>query len=96
MLIQKIKTIWKRLLVKPTNSITTRSYPISPHPTFDINSAYNKLYEANGEKEVTLTAEEADELLDYIQYVSWLTNPPSDTEWYKTLEARRNEFNRKL
>ncbi len=46
------------------------------HPTFDINSAYYKLYEANGEKEVILTAREADELLDYLQYVAWLTNPP--------------------
>ncbi len=39
------------------------------NPQFDINSSYRKLYEANGEKEVTLTAEEADELLDFLQYV---------------------------
>ncbi len=46
------------------------------HPVFDISTAYEKLYYANGEKEVTLTAHEADELLDYIQYMTWLTNPP--------------------
>jgi len=46
------------------------------HPKFDINSAYYKLYEANGEKEVILTAYEADNLLDYVQYMCWLTNPP--------------------
>lgn len=43
---------------------------------FDISSAYQKLYEANGKVEVVLTAHEADELLDYLQYVMWLTNPP--------------------
>ena len=74
------------MLVKPTSSITVQSYP-----TFDISSAYSKLYEANGEREVTLTAHEADELLDYIQHMAWLTNPPKDTEWYKVLKARENE-----
>lgn len=92
MLIQKIKTIWKRLLNKPTNSITARRLQISPQPTFDISSTYNKLYEADGEKEVTLTAHEADELLDYLQYVIWLTNPPKDTDWYQRLEVRKNEY----
>ena len=89
MLIRKLKTIWNGLLRKPTSSTTVQNYP-----TFDISSAYNKLYEANGEKEVILTAHEADELLDYIQYVAWLTNPPSDTEWYHKLQARMNERNR--
>lgn len=46
------------------------------HPTFDIASAYNKLYAADGKESVTLTPFEVDELLDYIQYMSWLTNPP--------------------
>src|SRR5574338_1601262 len=94
MLIRKIKNIWKSLQRKPTNSITVQSYPISSYPIFDIQSTYNKLYEANGEKEVTLTAQEADELLDYIQYVTWLTNPPHETDWYHTLQARANERNR--
>lgn len=86
----------KRLQNSPKTSTTVRSLPIYNYPTFDIASAYDKLYEANGEKEVILTAHEADELLDYIQYVTWLTNPPHDTEWYKTLQTRMNEFNRRL
>lgn len=66
---------------------------MTEHPTFDIGSTYDKLYEANGEKEVVLTAQEADELLSYLQYVIWLTNPPKDTEWYQKLKARENEWN---
>lgn len=76
----------KRLRNSPKTITITPNYP-----TFDIGSAYNKLYEADGEREVTLTAQEADELLSYIQYVTWLTNPPSDTEWYHKLQARKNE-----
>jgi hypothetical protein len=46
-----------------------------PQPTFDI--PYYKLYEAEGKNEgLTLTADEVAELLDYIQYMTWLTNPP--------------------
>ncbi len=69
---------------------------MSNHPTFDISSTYNKLYEANGEKEVILSAAEADELLDYIQYMAWLTNPPKDTEWYQVLKTREDEQYRKF
>jgi tetrahydrodipicolinate N-succinyltransferase len=69
---------------------------MSDHPTFDIGSVYDKLYEADGEKEVTLTSQEADELLSYLQYVTWLTNPPKNTEWYQTLQARMNEQFRKF
>lgn len=47
-------------------------------PIFDISSTYQKLYEANGKTEVLLTAHEADELLDYLEYVGWLTNPPKN------------------
>ena len=46
------------------------------HPKFDINSAYHKLYESNGEKEVILTAYEASELLDYIDYIPRLIPLP--------------------
>ena len=70
---------------------------MSEHPTFDIGSAYDKLYKANGEKEVTLTAHEADELLDYLEYIRWLTNPPEGIAWHQYLELRKNEWNsRKL
>jgi len=70
---------------------------MSDRPPFDIASAYDKLYEANGEKEVTLTAQEADELLDYLEYIRWLTNPPEGIDWRKYLELRKNEWNsRKL
>jgi len=86
-----IKNFLKKLLARPTSSTIVPSYPI-----FDIGSAYHKLYEANGQKEVTLTVAEADALLDYLQYVAWLTNPPKDTEWYKTLAKRSNVFSRKL
>ena len=79
---------------EPTATITAQSLP--EHPTFDISSAYDKLYEANGEKEVVLSAYEADELLDYIQYMAWLTNPPKDTNWYQVIKARENEQYRKF
>ncbi len=42
--------------------------------SYDINGIYHKLYEANGEKEVLLNADEADELLAYLEYVSWIMN----------------------
>lgn len=66
---------------------------MSDRPAFDISSAYNKLYEANGEKEVILTAQEAEELLDYIQYMAWLTNPPEGLDWHEYLELRKKEKN---
>jgi hypothetical protein len=40
---------------------------------FDIDSTYHKLYESNGEKEVLLTAHEADELLDYLDYMAHIS-----------------------
>lgn len=44
---------------------------------FVFNIPYKKIYEAEGRNEgVTLTAEETSELLDYIQYVTWLMNKP--------------------
>ena len=44
-------------------------------PTFNI--PYDKIYEAEGKNEgLTLTYEEVSELLDYIQHMIWLTNPP--------------------
>jgi hypothetical protein len=86
-----MKAFWNKLQAEPIATITTQNLP-----AFDISSAYNKLYEANGEKEVTLTAYEADELLDYIQYIAWLTNPPKDTEWYQIIKARENEQYRKF
>ena len=46
--------------------------------TFDINSAYQKLYDADGKKEVILTEHEADELLDWMQHMFWLTNKPEE------------------
>lgn len=46
------------------------------HPAFNIASTYDKLYAADGKESVTLTPFEADELLSYIQYITWLTNPP--------------------
>ena len=59
--------------------------------TFDIDSAYYKLYESSGDKEVNLTAHEADELLDYIQYVGWMLNPP-EGDWCEYLKLRRAEL----
>lgn len=38
----------------------------------DLNSTYHKLYEANGEKEITLNSHEAGELLDYLEHVGWI------------------------
>lgn len=44
-------------------------------PKFDLQSVYDKLYEADGEKEVTLTAKEVGDLLDYMEYMTWLNSP---------------------
>lgn len=96
MVIQKIKNFWKSLQNKSMSSTTAPSYQKYNHPTFDIESAYAKLYDVtiydiDSDKTVVLTAHEASELLEYIQYMSWLTNPPEDIEWYHRLQARMNE-----
>ena len=43
---------------------------------FNIDPVLRKLYEANGEREVVLSAEEAGELFDYLDYVGWVTSQP--------------------
>jgi hypothetical protein len=43
-----------------------------PTPVFNLDTVFRKLYEANGEKGVILTADEASELYDYLEYVSYL------------------------
>lgn len=43
---------------------------------FDINTILDKLDESRGEKEVILTAQEAEELSDYLEYVRWRLNKP--------------------
>jgi hypothetical protein len=40
-----------------------------------------------------LTVQEADELLDYLEYISWLINPPEGIEWYDYLQLRKHEWN---
>lgn len=44
--------------------------------TYNIGDIYQKLYDADGKEEVILSKEEADELLDWMQHIFWLTNKP--------------------
>jgi hypothetical protein len=56
--------------------ISTKPVRRVEHPVFHI--PFNKIYEAEGRCEgLTLTPTEVSELLDYIDYMTWLTNKPS-------------------